>query len=253
MADTEVSRTLKSLADSPNPTAECRSLGSRKQEKVYRSLWAEYKRLEKLSRLVAHRIPRADRALMSGEHVRDFDDYDPDNPYEPEDAGRWPPVMLDDGRINIYCADGYDLKAHFQQEWRYSAEPESSTHAHPDGCNFHPRRDTVTGEIGDSQLSRECLFECISSQLLLYRLTAVFGMPPTTGEDGYRSVWSAVLELQDQDEFKSVLELRDLKGGADAFYRGSHKGAKSAQQLIEWLLSDNVPHTYDHTLAGTVA
>lgn len=223
---------------------------------MYRELWSEYKRLEKLSRLVVNRVPRADRGLMLVDHVKDFEDYDQDNPYESEDDGSWPPVILDDGTINIHCADGYDLKARFQEEWHYLAEPQSSTNPHPDGCYFHPKRNLVTGHMEKDQLDGEPghhMFECISSQLLLYRLIAVFGMPPTTGADGYRSIWSAVLEFRDEEGCKSLLILRDLKGGADAFYRGSHKGGKSAQQLIEWLLSDNVPHTYDHTLAGAVA
>jgi hypothetical protein len=52
------------------------------------------------------------------------------------------------------------------------------------------------------------LYRRISPQLLLYRLIAIFGMPPSKEVDGYKSCWEIDLKFSDG---VSVLTFKDSK------------------------------------------
>ncbi|KAK7427590.1 hypothetical protein QQZ08_005865 [Neonectria magnoliae] len=105
-----------------------------------------------------------------------------------------------------------------------------------------------------------CLFyDMISSQLLLYRLIAMFGTPPKLPEeeanaDRYKSIWEYPLHwAADQGRNKSTLWFQDYKGAASVHFSGSEEASEAAFKLLEWLVSDNVLHTYDGVLAGNQA
>jgi hypothetical protein len=93
--------------------------------------------------------------------------------------------------------------------------------------------------------------EAISSQLLLYRLHAVFGMPPPHPDVGYKTCWT--VELGYRQEVSTVFLLEDYKGGVNLRFYGSKDASSSAMDLLNWLISDRVPHEYDGLIAGTVA
>ncbi|KAK5188457.1 hypothetical protein LTS03_011682, partial [Exophiala xenobiotica] len=95
------------------------------------------------------------------------------------------------------------------------------------------------------------VWETISSQLLLYRLTAVFGMPPLHPDVGYKTCWT--VELIYCKDTKNVFMLEDYKGGVNVHFHGSKEAGISAVDLLNWLISNKVPHEYDGILAGTVA
>lgn len=86
----------------------------------------------------------------------------------------------------------------------------------------------------------------ISSQLLYYRLTTTFGMPPRVSA-GIRA-WH--VELQHSDG--SVLILCDSKGTARAWFEGSGKGSDSALELLDYLTGMTCKHPYG-MIAGRVA
>ncbi|KAL9117936.1 MAG: hypothetical protein Q9187_005523 [Circinaria calcarea] len=90
----------------------------------------------------------------------------------------------------------------------------------------------------------------ISSQLLLYRLTVTFGMPPPKETDGYKSCWE--IELVHCDG-ASVLEFGEHKGAASARFRGTTDASDDALKLLNFLVGINCPHTYDGIVAGTIA
>jgi hypothetical protein len=98
------------------------------------------------------------------------------------------------------------------------------------------------------------LHEMITSPLLHYRILATFGTPKETSErlDDYKSIWEVELYWTGDDGL-SVLRIYDNKGGAAVQFYACQRASTSARQLIEWLISDNVPHPYDGVLAGTVA
>lgn len=97
----------------------------------------------------------------------------------------------------------------------------------------------------------------ISSQLLLYRLIATFGTAPSNEEvEGYKSIWSYTLHWtsgQEDNSKKGRFVLSDYKGAFTFHFWGPKEASRSALDLLEWLVSDNVPHPYDGVLAGNQA
>lgn len=90
----------------------------------------------------------------------------------------------------------------------------------------------------------------VSSQLLLYRLTVTFGMPPPREDDGYKTCW--MVDLRHRDGV-SVLSFQDLKGAADARFHGTTEASVDALKLLNFLIGMKCPHTYDGIVAGTSA
>ena len=91
----------------------------------------------------------------------------------------------------------------------------------------------------------------ISSSLLLYRLIAIFGVPPQHKTDAHKSIW--VIPLYWKDDTKCKVEFRDHKGYCTVGFEGCQESADSATRLVDWLLSNTVPHPYNYTLAGKSA
>jgi hypothetical protein len=91
----------------------------------------------------------------------------------------------------------------------------------------------------------------ISSQLLYYRISVLFGMPPAKETDGYKCCWE--VELRHVDG-KSTLRLYDYKGSASVQFDG-YAGSASDDgfELINFLVSLDCRHTYDGIEAGTRA
>jgi hypothetical protein len=90
----------------------------------------------------------------------------------------------------------------------------------------------------------------VSSQLLLYRLTVMFGMPPPKKGDRYKSCWEVHLRHCDG---ASVLRFRDYKGGPSLGFNGTAEASADALKLLNFLVGESCRHTYDGIVAGTVA
>ncbi|KAF7558360.1 hypothetical protein G7046_g5798 [Stylonectria norvegica] len=166
------------------------------------------------------------------------------------------------GEIDIF-ADAYMVKGHFQRDWvpalddkleqvekiifRMQCASQLYKEPNSQGYTFAAKGTNTPYEqwVYPSSL--------ISSQLLLYRLIAVFGMPPRRELDRYKQIWEYTLLWKPDEDNKSAIKFYDYKGTCSLSFRGSEEASKSALKLFEWLVSDNVPHTYDYTLAGTAA
>ncbi len=178
--------------------------------------------------------------------------------------------------------NGYDQKGAFLDRWSYLTEDgydnesEGDDHAgNDDASGPELVRDTtwdqynLFSESPDSDLrlcfhdewdsSTRCLCRQkgyhsfstrVSSQLLLYRLTVTFGMPPSREDDGYKSCW--VVDLRNLDGI-SVLSFQDYKGAADVRFYGTTEASVDALKLLNFLVGMECPHTYDGILAGTRA
>jgi hypothetical protein len=90
----------------------------------------------------------------------------------------------------------------------------------------------------------------VSSQLLLYRLTVTFGMPPPKKGDGYKSCWEVDLRHCDG---ASVLSFWDYKGAASVGFEGTTEASADALKLVNFLIGESCRHTYDGIVAGTIA
>ncbi len=171
------------------------------------------------------------------------------------------------GEIDIF-ADGYMVKGYFRRRWVYdrSEAKEFSPEERDDTKDKSWNSYNLLDENGSSTLVVEerrnthqldhttgCRLSMkISSQLLLYRLTAVFGMAPASKRMyKYKQVWEATLYWKDDNNSK--VTFFDYKGTASAQFSGNEDACKSSLKLLEFLLSDNVPHPYGFTLAGRAA
>lgn len=92
----------------------------------------------------------------------------------------------------------------------------------------------------------------ISSQLLLYRLTATFGMPPPRETDRYKSCWDCAIKFDDDDD-DSVGRIMDWKGTISLSFEGTITASKEFVKLINYIVGYKCLHSYDGIVAGTVA
>jgi hypothetical protein len=76
-------------------------------------------------------------------------------------------------------------------------------------------------------------------------------MPPAKTTDGYKCCWEVNLRHTDGE---STLRLYDSKGSAAVGYYGYDDSAyDDGFELINFLISLDLPHTYDGIRAGTRA
>lgn len=171
--------------------------------------------------------------------------------------------------------NGYNQEAAFRDQWSYLIRDSDENEA--DGgerrgleiaCDTSWGRINLFSESPDSDL-RLCFHRSngstrcsclqnlennfshrVSSQLLLYRLTVTFGMPPPKEGDGYKSCWA--VDLQHCDG-ASVLSFMDYKGGATTSFYGTTKASADALKLLNFLVGEGCRHTYDGIAAGTTA
>ena len=90
----------------------------------------------------------------------------------------------------------------------------------------------------------------MSSQLLLYRIACIFGMPPQKECDGYKSCWGVCLR---HCSGASNLVLDEHKGAISVHFQGSSEDSQDALGLINLLVGTECLHTYDGIIAGTIA
>jgi hypothetical protein len=101
------------------------------------------------------------------------------------------------------------------------------------------------------------IHEVMPSALMLYRLLCLFQCTVhSEGPEGYKLVWQVALKHQESGE---VIVFREWKGGLSLGHRFPF-GAKPSKAfmsdltaLLNLLASDQCPHPYDGTVAGSVA
>ncbi|MCJ1241118.1 hypothetical protein MMC14_009122 [Varicellaria rhodocarpa] len=89
----------------------------------------------------------------------------------------------------------------------------------------------------------------ISSQLLFYRLTVVFGMPPFR-RLSLCTCWEFKLRHHDM---ASILLFRDENGAAEVSFIGNTASGDDALQLLNHLVGINCRHTFGGILAGAMS
>ena len=255
---------------------ESAAVEEHEQKLLSSHVWTDYVRLRRLE----WSIPRADRAVHSiwdgpelkmsneeqdnnreGDNDQDDQVEDPDDPI----TGSCPrPVTILPSRQVDLNHDPYCLKKYFRRHWEYVRDPKSMPtwsesdvfwtsynlyrESESSGLQaYHPNQSTTFQIQNDKRI---WLSDCISSALLLLRLTAVFHDPAFMSRDPYKECWK--IAFQAKGDKRSRLTLCDSKGAAQVSYSGSEENSKAALQLVDWLIGDNVPHSYDYTLCGRV-
>jgi hypothetical protein len=101
------------------------------------------------------------------------------------------------------------------------------SHSQGDNCmTCHPDKGT-------------CFWQRISSQLLFYRLTVMFCMPPAR-EPFSRISWE--MQLQYRDGI-SILRLEDYRGAAHVSFQGTREGSARALKLLNYVSLVSHEHT----------
>ncbi|KAI9148223.1 hypothetical protein HJFPF1_12050 [Paramyrothecium foliicola] len=177
-------------------------------------------------------------------------------------SGSRPVLMDDSGRVDLRH-DAHDLRKHFTSRWAVMDQPcyvpRTRAAIWWDDNDFYLKVNGEHAGLCVDKYSRweprpegetkVCLVDLISSPLLLYRIVASFAAPPCTDNDHYKVCWSFV--LWNVEDPTCSLEIREHKGWPVAkFCGGEKKASVEAVQLIEWLTSDNCPHSYDYTPCG---
>lgn len=75
-------------------------------------------------------------------------------------------------------------------------------------------------------------------------------MPPPKEDDGYKTCWTVVLKHCDDT---SILSFQDYKGAAGVGFEGTTDASVDALELVNFLIGMNCLHSYDGTVAGTIA
>ncbi|EMR68623.1 hypothetical protein UCREL1_4371 [Eutypa lata UCREL1] len=273
-------RVIKDLVERGDPFEIYDGLNAANQRKLFAALWKDHERLRK--------IEETHKDIIGGysgdyEGFGKYDEgtvyYYSDDSYDTPEEDKSPGHVskkreiaekryVEDkktGKIDVF-ADGYMVKGYFRERWLYNSSkakdvppkerPGKITEWHSLKLFTSPGDSELVAiprhsDIPESYVSSP-IFDTISSQLLLYRLTAIFGMPPATDYmDGFKQVWTTTFYWK--DDKSSTIEFEDMKGSAFVRFEGSEDASKSALKLIEFLQSDNVPHPYGSVLAGTGA
>jgi hypothetical protein len=102
----------------------------------------------------------------------------------------------------------------------------------------------------------ELFCNTISSALVLYRCVCLGFTPQIMTSDGYKTIWSVPIE---HIASKHCLVFQDFKAGVDINTR-AHKPEQMPDdfradvlEILTFIVSDNVTHPYDLTIAGSVA
>ena len=173
-------------------------------------------------------------------------------------------IVMDDGEDE---ENGYNKREKVQGNWSYVAEDsdlrryrvdDAATTWHSSELACKPSESDLGLFVPLSRAERlttsyywsSSFSHRISSQLLLYRLTVTFGMPPPRETDGYKSCWQ--IQLLHRDGV-SILNFSEHKGAASARFYGATDTSVDALELLNFLVGMNCPHTYDGVVAGAIA
>lgn len=250
---------LEQILRSDQPDSDFASLDSRSQVLLFTRLRTKYARLrmrDRRWRRLAYFCPRTDLDIyLSPARIEPVGDDD-----DEQDRYNQQRSFLD--QWSYFTPDDYDSESKDQDD------PECDEANAPklvDGIRWHNLN--LVSKLPKTDLKlcfhNWCLNPCpcrpkgselfsgrVSSQLLLYRLNVIFGMPPPREHDTYKCCW--VADLRNRDGV-SVLSLQDFKGGADARFHGTPEASVDALKLLNFLIGMECLHTYDGVVAGTRA
>jgi hypothetical protein len=97
--------------------------------------------------------------------------------------------------------------------------------------------------------AKSVLLNLISSQLLLYRITASFGPLPVMNVNHGKQCWRVSFIKRDDDSCR--LDIFDWEGWPAVSFWGNNRSSGEALQLLDWLVGKNCPSPYDYILAGS--
>ena len=271
LKELSVRKATSSILQHHERFSEFSKLDGRSQKLLFEELCKDALKLEALEaekHIFRRLCPRADQGLYTASSSTRIafpeEDYDDD-----DESGEEPKLKEKNDAID---ENPYRKIEYFQKKWSYKSSDDegdtenregllrdtawkrwqaSSVYYDPDD-SIMKVMDMVRGFNFDEHYKfiDNSFYTRISSQLLLYRLSVMFGMPERRESDGYKVCWEITLHHSSR---KGTLDVYDYKGAASAAFTGSSEASDDALDLLGFITQDDVPHTYDGTLAGTVA
>lgn len=124
--------------------------------------------------------------------------------------------------------------------------------------NKKTRRIKVTKKWMSDLKDHVSLHAAISSSLVLYRLICMFPNPKVSfeGSNGYKVPWEMFLLHKQSGEVINMSEWKGSFGFRNRWDKNNRMNAQLKKDLImllELILSNNSPHPYDSTVAGSCA
>jgi len=239
---------LQLLQSSGNPVQEFCGLDADQQQVVFPHFWHDYQRLLKVERnfeAFRCRMPVADSRIYSSGLSKTKNEAP--SARREYFASKW--------RYRGEEDDGHrgcdlDTGVWDQNNLVISAEPRSRLSLCPCGCRKFGKDHTQTAELRNPGVY---LPGRISSQHLLYRLIATFGLPRLIE---WSPTWSWAFRLVytgDSHECYSQFWIRESLGDLSLEYEGCREGGTAAIELLNWLVGDQVWRSLGSFLAGCVA
>lgn len=159
-------------------------------------------------------------------------------------------IDLDDKRMG-----DYDALEEIRNKWIIGGESQAGCGNVSAECAF----DLLKGKIvwgGWNNPGAFYISNIIDSPLLLYRLICVFNEPPETEKDPYKTVWWYHIKHKPSGK---VLAFGEWKGAARFWLPETNhtklkpEFKKDLEDLLLFLVSDQIPHPYDGCTAGQIA
>jgi hypothetical protein len=258
-------RALEQLQQDENAVATFNNLGEDYQQILFAHLWKDYTRLLELEKTAILGWPAADRDLYTNTFGDQYRTIYLDYP----DIFDWQrgTEMGPGGQI-------HEISHYFRSRWRqplpfYLAPPNLNQGITPnDGRKWNTKNLFMSPGPGRRVMLCPCWLSNIcaacraremddffdnscSSQLLLYRLTVVFGLCTTTEVMYHPDTPCWTFKLQSREYPETTLRLEDFLGRFDVCFRGSQRASASALVLLNFLISNEVPHRDEYVfLAG---
>jgi len=148
-----------------------------------------------------------------------------------------------------------EMRDAIKSKWEWTSEFTDGNGNVNYDCSFDLDKGTINW--GNHDFVNELgLANLISSPLLLYRLISIFFAPPETPGNPYKTIWWYSIKHKKTGKALGFGEWK----GASGFWltESGHKQLKQPfksdlEELLLFLVSDQIPHPYDGCTSGQVA
>lgn len=172
------------------------------------------------------------------------------------------PYPVEAGHVMERMAD-YETGEKLQKKFE-SVLPENHFSCNGNiGCNFVVSRKTLKTKVTEDAFAHRdkdtyMLYEVMSSALMLYRLICMFPNPKIIceGYNGYKVPWEMFFKHVETGKIICMSEWKgsfSLRTEFNDITEVPVSLQKDLCMLFDLLYSNNSPHPYDHTVAGSCA
>jgi hypothetical protein len=152
----------------------------------------------------------------------------------------------------------YEICENVRKKWESGVSSDGNSNGNVNyDCTFDLKNKIIRwDDKNESHFNDFYLSNIITSQLLLYRLICMFRAHPEIEQDPYKTIWWLTIKHRKSGKKLTFGEWK----GASGFWlpESSHTELKQPfksdlEELLLFLVSDQIPHPYDRCTAGQIA